>query len=166
MTLFTTSIVIEVLAIGANFHHSSRNHPPTPVIGKRIKRIWKGGKFDDFGKVVKFYTSHRHTGVNVRFYGVRTMFGGKGGIRLDIGGIYFEEDLLIQMLTGTFKTISTLVGLVSVLIHIGAHLYTDYTGGEVRKITLILRSQFFFLERMGPARWGHPDGCLRSQNIK
>ena len=35
MKLLTTSIVIELLAIGANFHHSSRNRPPqTPVIGK------------------------------------------------------------------------------------------------------------------------------------
>ena len=59
------------------------------------------------------------------------MFGGKGGIRPNIGGINFEVDQLIQMLTGIFKIISTLVGLVSVLIHIGAHLYTERgMGGE------------------------------------
>ena len=56
------------------------------------------------------------------------MFGGKRGIRPNIGGINFEVDQLIQMLTGIFKIISTLVGLVSVLIHIGAHLYTDPCG--------------------------------------
>ena len=68
------------------------------------------------------------------------MFGGGGGIWPDIGGINFEEDLLIQMSTGTCKIISTLVGLVSVLIHIGAHLYTErgMGGDNSRKKTFFV----------------------------
>ena len=57
------------------------------------------------------------------------MFGGKGGVRPNLGSINFTEnkpqDLLIQALTGIISTLFTTVGLVSVVIHIGAHLYTE-----------------------------------------
>ena len=52
-----TNIDIEGLLFICRLGASSlpKRPPQTPLIGKRIKRFWRGGKFDEFGKVVKFY---------------------------------------------------------------------------------------------------------------
>ena len=56
-TLLLTNIDIEGLLFICRLGASSlpKRPPQTPLIGKRIKRFWRGGKFDEFGKVVKFY---------------------------------------------------------------------------------------------------------------